>query len=723
MRLSAFSHSLITSRLDVLFLVSSFIFRQNQITNNLITLHLSLSRIHSWQNKKQKQSSSRPIGPFNDSNTSEFDDGDAWDSRQDTSLDFHQVNVNAGFGTPLQLKAGCEYEGGTTATTEMEQQANGDDQPGSASNDSVMDADLRETNRFNLEMMMLQNAAQNMMGSMVPLAAAQQVVAGSSGVVAAVQQQAASNLRSKSLTGSTGTPAAAAAASGVGPIALAATGSGANPASTAFPQSGVLMAASELSKQSRANCVPSAEQLVALHRQMSGGSGGARRQSQLSDHDSGIGAGGIATDSRKSSMVASMMSFNQGPTIWVQVRRLSDPQVVDGAPPAGQDVMQRSGQAIERQGTNDSSSGRRSILDTLASIGRSASRQSSDQNFKQQRQQKFDPKFEISIVQARNLTRKSVNTNQQVGSESPQAGKRGFGTGRRESIFGAIMAATGSGGGGGVGNLTGGQASGSSPGAARRSSLDGIFIRVFKNQAGESADSTTHPASRSTLNRSGSTGGSGGHTQQAEDTISVNSYASLASTGQQNCDCLQLPIIKLTASGNQEANATDDSIIKLSELAPTPNAYKFTCWLHEFPLRISLYQVSKRGGARYTIGHCFIAAEDWLLAASSSSPQIPPAVDAKLKQNSRLLSVDSGNEEPQPPAAGSRGKRWPSESSGGMEVAAATDQRPFTSRYRLISTSSATNSTSSETDLERSEEEEFLLEYKLHQTILEATKC
>ena len=93
-----------------------------------------------------------PIEPtFHDSNTSEFDEDFAGDSRQDTSLDCTHDNLRPqgqqSYGNqiaPLDSNHQSVTSGGALS-----------------SNEQVLDSDLRQANRLNLELALLQNVNGN----------------------------------------------------------------------------------------------------------------------------------------------------------------------------------------------------------------------------------------------------------------------------------------------------------------------------------------------------------------------------------------------------------------------------------------------------------------------------------------------------------------------------------------------------------------------------------
>lgn len=458
-----------------------------------------------------------------------------------------------------------------------------------AHNDTVMDADLRRAHRVNVEMLMLQNAANNMMGAM-----SQRVPGGAHWL--------ARSARSKSLTGSA--------------------------AGSAFPASGVLLAASELRAQQHQ--FAASEQLVALQRQLSTG---RKSRTSTSDQDSGIGA----PDSRKSSL------------------QVSGPQAVGCAPCVHLRVRTIHSQPEARAADQEAAGSRRSkILDTLASIGRSASRGLDPDSAAQQHRAGSATEYEICLLEARNLTRwtqdMAANGHPATATGGPQ--RTGSQRGRRDSLLGALVAAA----------TTSGSPGHTGHGQSRRSSADTIFVRVFKHQL---ADQTV-----------------AGADQQA-DSLSLHSLASLASMSSPTPDYMQLAPVKVPVV---EA-AGEPTTLNFGELAPTPDAYTFVARAAEFPVRISVYMANKRNGARFTLGHFFVAPDDW-----QQQHQHQP--------NRRAGSTDNGGE----PC------RHTSESSGSATSDYSGErQQPANSRYRILPT----------TD---DDSVDVHIEYKLHETILEATK-
>lgn len=386
-----------------------------------------------------------------------------------------------------------------------------------------MDHDLRQTNRLNLELMMLQNTAQNVMGY------------------------------KNSLPGGGGRPGEAVRAS----RSKSLTGSG-----TGFPQSGVLPAASEfraakLSGDGGELVVASDGSPMMLRRATRTGS---------NDQDSGYSASGaLNDDSRKSSFSLAPFGLNV-PSIRLSVRAL---------------VSQPTRRAAaEQAATASGDAEKRSILHTLASIGRSASRQSEHQpDSIEQQQQVQEQVFEVQLLEARNMTSKQSSPKEVPRSKS-----------RRESLLGALVAAAGS-----------GQSSQQHQQSQRRSSVDGIFVRVFKHQSsgGRDQDGVSMRRADSSEHPHGPNSNPDGKPQfdslSIHSTLSGNSSCLTATGGN---EFIQTPLIKLQPSS--------DGMVSFGEEA----GHNFLCRESEFPLRISLYQVSKRGGARFTLGHCFVSLAD-----------------------------------------------------------------------------------------------------------------
>lgn len=370
------------------------------------------------------------------------------------------------------------------------------------SNESVMDADLRQTNRLNVELLVLQNAAQSFM---------------------CPKTQSARWARSRSLGNAGG-----------------------------IPQSGVLAAASGF------RAAESAGAELQLQRQLSL-SGGAAKSRTNSEHDSGVAG---LLDSRKSSLGASGAVFGQQPSLRLRVRPL------------------------RRAAAGAADEPRRSILGSLAAIGRSASREGVAEP-------EPEPAFEIQLLEARNVARRGAGGT----SLAPTAEQAAPGAhSRRDSLLGALVAAT--------------------SGAQRRHSVEGVFVRVFKRDA---------PAARPPPEAAAAGANC--------DSLSIHSAHSVASnvSGASGAHFLQLPLVRAAGAA--------DSALSFGQTGgdeAAAGAYAFQCRASEFPLRISLYEQSKRGGARFTLGHCFVAHSDWLgggatpTAASDPQQQQPEARQAKF---------------------------------------------------------------------------------------------
>lgn len=158
---------------------------------------------------------------------------------------------------------------------------------------------------------------------------------------------------------------------------------------------------------------------------------------------------------------------------------------------------------------------------------------------------------------------------------------------------------------------------------------------------------------------------------QASDTMSVRS------TSSQVAECAQLPLVKLTRADSSAS--ADGQASAGCQLAKTPG-YTLTCRESDFPIRISLYLAARRSGARHTLGHCFVSLDD---LASCALEQALDSADSR--RNSLATST----------------------SSSGVN----------SPRCRLVSVSGGAGFSS-----EQVRPGEQLLEYKLHQTILEAIK-
>jgi len=125
----------------------------------------------------------------------------------------------------------------------------------------------------------------------------------------------------------------------------------------------------------------------------------------------------------------------------------------------------------------------------------------------------------------------------------------------------------------------------------RRPSLGGVFARVFKRQASSEA-AGWRPNSSATTAAAAAAVAPPTSGQDNPSNATPNSGAHF----------LQLPLVKLNSSAQRA--------LKFGQLAPA-GAYTLLVSEDDFPIRISLYQVERRGGARYTLGHCFLSPDHW----------------------------------------------------------------------------------------------------------------
>lgn len=159
---------------------------------------------------------------------------------------------------------------------------------------------------------------------------------------------------------------------------------------------------------------------------------------------------------------------------------------------------------------------------------------------------------------------------------------------------------------------------------------------------------------------------------QASDTASIRSSSSQAA------DYAQLPLVKLTHKAEQDGQAGSTAGVQLyAQLARVPG-YTLTCRESDFPIRISLYLAARRSGARTTLGHCFVSLDDLASCALETGLD-----SADSRRNSLATSTASSG-------ANSLRCRF-----------VAISGRPCAEQVRPG---------------------EQLLEYRLHQTILEAIK-
>lgn len=536
--------------------------------------------------------------PFNDSNTSEFDEDFGGDSRQDTSLDCMLQQAGRGFSS---------QQSGVFS-----------------SNEQVLDSDLRQANRLNLELALLQSIGGTYSS---PL-----------GQSPALRR----SVRSRSSIGAPGHQ-------------------------HHFPQSGFLAPASEYAcdqaKQQALFSAPSTDphhQSVERKSSEDDDSGvcgtsvtmmettpdESRRSSCISASQTAPGSTGCTEHSattvgsaRQQHQQLAAASMTNLPSVRIEIvkRRSGDGQT-DGRSSASR----QAGVDNDRRTTVRSAG----ILSSLAStIGRSRSSDSPTPP-PRKRSDHESQLYQISIIEAKNILRRR----QQQANEWPQPSARNPSS-RRDSFLGALVAAATS---------AGGQQprAHQSPSSKRRAWLEGcVFARVFKQA------SDTSPVARQQQRQDQS---------QQPDCISLHSF-----NGQlQTAEYLQLPLVKIpTESDIQEGQLLDDGIklsdINFSELAQD-GSYSFTCRADEFPLRLSIYLAAgKRGqGARCTLGHCVLSLDD--LRADDSD---------------RL----SARQQPVP--------------------------LPISS-WKFVALSNE-----SKDDHDEELRDKWLLDYRLHQTILEAIKC
>lgn len=536
-----------------------------------------------------------------------------------------------------------------------------------AANEAVMDPDIRQANRLNLELMVLQNAAQNMMGNH----RGPGMLIGGGGGQTQAPPGVGRSLRSKSLTGS-----------GAG-----CTGSG-------FPQSGILPAASEFSQQAilsrqQQQLYNGSNEILYQQQQQDncpvpGGSPMNSRKIRTTSGDQDSGYAGLI-DSRKSSL---NNPFGQFPSVKIIVRPI---------------IQAKQSSSLENNNDDNENSSiqiKKTFLNTLASIGRSMSKSSADYNLngdsengdRKQREQLL----EVQLVEAHNIGiggahRGSngclgANNNNQL-ADNNNTGFANRTKSRRESLLGALVAAT----------TSGGSGANSPQSSQRRSSIDGIYVRIFKHQCEQS---TTN---QQQIKRSDSSEQPNQH-----DSLSIHSSMSIMSAGgpaNNSNDFIQTPLVKVN---NNQSGCEAGNTINFLELAQElRDAYKFVCRESEFPLRISLYQVGKRGGARYTIGHCFVSISDWSLLSSSSDHSFNGAANSPpppLRQQSKRFSNgsnQSGYQSEEGTMAGGINNNYYYHGNN--------DEK-----YLILNNTSNSNDHSQAADIQ--------LEYRLYQTILEAIK-
>lgn len=497
---------------------------------------------------------------FNDSNTSEFDEN-AWDSRQDTSLEFASNALTA------QLRA-----------------ASGPTSSGSSgtNDEHVTDADWRHTNKLNLELMMLQNAAHKSATEQLH----QQLASQQDNAVAFP----ARTTRSKSITSAT---------------------------------SGTQV------RQCNATVLPSLNE-HATQADNAASSNAVRRQRTSSDQDSGVGS-----TSRKSSLAPSAAGAGSAPCVQLSVRELFQ----------------------EQQHEDEQQQQPHSLLSKLASIGRSVSRASPDPPAAATATA-AERVFEIELREARNVL----------------GGQRAAQTARRDS---------------------------NTPVMQRRNSLEGVFVRVFKNQAssGGGGGSTAQPAALARANST--TSGEQPH-QVPYDSLSLHSSMSLAAAAAPALDYIQLPLVKPPAAGESEQAAATS--VNFAELASC-DAYTFVVRESELPVRISLYQVAKRGGARHALGHCFVGASELSAGLAASGSNFVGA-----KRQHRLSQGSTGS------SGSASSRNWPGNAAAPQPkwVVLDNERESLDEPDEPLSISMSSSSPRAS--------KAARIEYRLYPTILEAIK-
>jgi len=456
-----------------------------------------------------------------------------------------------------------------------------------SSNEQVLDSDLRQANRVNLELALLHNVSTG---------------AGDKHLASAHQQGVPSlrrPLRTKSLSGNGG-------CLGAGPVLL-------HHHHQHFPQSGFLVPASEDRFQQQMSLEEQRQAQVALSREHQVG----QISSQSSkDDDSGVSGTSTSTtttwmdQSRRSSCVSgalsSPLSGVGGPSFGrneITTGGPRDEQAARGLlrlPTVRVEITKRrllsvdensspSKQQADCDGSCTRSGHISGIFHSLASsLGRSAS---SDLHAIREQEDQREI-YQINIIEARNVLRQGQQLQLLQASRSPRTGSRNRAN-RRESFFGALVAAATS------SNQQGAHKASDSPGGKRKVSADScVFVRIFKQ--------------RTVTQNTGSIRGQS--LQRLDSSPSEGLQA-------QSSSFLQLPQVSIASSSvepkydsQSESEQQDEPRcvnVNFSKLAP--GGYSFTCRREEFPLRLSVYLASgKRGqGARYTLGHCVISLDDF----------------------------------------------------------------------------------------------------------------
>lgn len=166
---------------------------------------------------------------------------------------------------------------------------------------------------------------------------------------------------------------------------------------------------------------------------------------------------------------------------------------------------------------------------------------------------------------------------------------------------------------------------------SRRASLEGLFVRVFKRQGRESlVPSSSMDTSQSLANKQqhikATLPGFNSEHLSIKDQHQHQLLYQDTSNHLQSADFIQLPLVKTSFQEDR---------INLVELS---GAYKFVCTSREFPLRISLYQASRKANARYTLGHCLVSANCW---PSANNKQCKD--DSRNPNEASLKRLSSGS--------------------------------------------------------------------------------
>lgn len=335
-----------------------------------------------------------------------------------------------------------------------------------------------------------------------------------------------------------------------------------------FPQSGVLPAASEqvaalqqVASQTGDQAASYEELIAALQRQLSASNSSTPQldnnntiglHKNSSSGESSNAMDNILGESRRSSsdMSHSFTPFGNVPSLRILVKPLKT------NPREQTQEQNTSSSSVDNTGREKENNGKRSILDRLwsfESLKNSASTIDGDQvSGKEKAPTNVEEFFEVHLLEVRNLMPRC----RQVSNDSAPL-----------------------------------QASNN----ARRNSAEGLFVRVFKRQGKEML---VVPSMESS-NQSRQQVNNNQMMLSTRVSSSENEQHQIQDNPLHGADFIQLPLVKTSFQ--------EDKI----NLAKLSKAYKFICASSEFPLRISLYQMSKKANARYTLGHCLVSANCW----------------------------------------------------------------------------------------------------------------